>query len=87
DDDCIQAATLKNGSANVTFSGHLQVIDMSREVELPVKVTIIGGHTYVPADFFVEFFNEVKIENGVVTIAPQMAYIDGVNSYGASFGG
>lgn len=86
DDDCIQAATLKNGSANVTFSGHLQVIDMSREVELPVKVTIIGGHTYVPADFFVEFFNEVKIENGVVTIAPQMAYIDGVNTYGASFG-
>ena len=86
DDDCIQAATLKNGSANVTFSGHLQVIDMSREVELPVKVTIIGGHTYVPADFFVEFFNEVKVENGVVTIAPQMAYIDGVNSYGASFG-
>ena len=86
DDDCIQAATLKNGSANVTFSGHLQVIDMSREVELPVKVTIIGGHTYVPADFFIEFMNEVKVENGVVTIAPQMAYIDGVNTYGASFG-
>ena len=86
DDDYIQAATLKNGSASVTFKGHLQVIDMSRETELPVKVTIIGGYTYVPADFFVEFFNEVKIENGVVTIAPQMAYIDGVNSYGASLG-
>ena len=87
DDDYIQAATLRDGSANVVFKGHLQVIDMSREIELPVKTTIIGGHAYVPADFFVEFFNEVKIENGVVTIAPQMAYIDGVNSYGASFEG
>lgn len=86
DDDYIQAATLKNGSANVTFKGHLQVIDMSREVELPVRVTIIGGHTYVPADFFIEFMNEVKIKNGVVTIAPQMAYIDSVNSYGAPLG-
>lgn len=86
DDDYIQAATLKNGSANVTFKGHLQVIDMSREVELPVRVTIIGGHTYVPADFFIEFMNEVKIKNGVVTIAPQMAHIDSVNSYGAPLG-
>lgn len=83
DDDYIQAATLKNGSATAIFTGHLQVIDMSREIELPVKTTIIGGHAYVPADFFIEFMNEVKIENGVVTIAPQMAYIDGVNSYGA----
>lgn len=86
DDDYIQSATLKNGSATVTFKGHLQVINMSRDITLPVRTAIIGGHAYVPADFFTEFFNEVKVENGVVTIAPQMAYIDGVNSYGASFG-
>ena len=74
-DDYIQSATLKNGSATVTFKGHLQVINMSRDITLPVRTAIIGGHAYVPADFFTEFFNEVKVENGVVTIPVNMSEV------------
>lgn len=70
DDGYIQSATLFNKTAAVSFAGHLQVIDMSREIENAVETTILDGCTYVPAEFFKEFLNDVAIEGTVIAISP-----------------
>lgn len=72
DDDYIQKATLYNGTTEVVFDSHLKIIDMSRTVDSAVPVMIHDGCTYVPLDFFTEFFNDVSEENGVIFVAPSM---------------
>ena len=76
DDDYIQYATIREGSADAVFTGRLKVIDMSRETEMPEKAEIIDGHTYVPSDFFKEFLNDVVIDGETVSVSPSMAQID-----------
>lgn len=75
DDEYIQKATLYNGSAKVVFEGHLQVINMSREIENSVKTVIHKGHTYVPLEFFQEFFNDTAVEGSKITIVPSKCEI------------
>lgn len=75
DDDYIQKATLVNRSATVIFEGKLQVIDMSREIENAVPTMIHDGHTYVPLEFFQEFFNDTVIEGAIIKIAPSKSEI------------
>jgi len=74
--DSIQTAVLRGGSQTVNFIGKLRVIDLSREVSLDEKAIITQGRTYVSLDFFTCFFNDVSAESGVVSISPQMAYLD-----------
>ena len=69
-DGYIQKAILYNKTAIATFEGKLQIIDMSREIKNTVATTIHDGYTYVPVEFFVEFLNDVTIENNVIKIAP-----------------
>ena len=76
DDEYIQAATLKENSAEVSFKGHLQIIDMSRDIELSAAVKTIDGTAYVPASFFGEFFNEVIVNGTAVSIAPIVYTLD-----------
>lgn len=80
DDDYIQYAVLKNGSALAAFTGRLQVIDMSREVENAAKTVILDGRTYVPAEFFTEFFNDVTLTEEGLFIAPGTAEIQSTGS-------
>lgn len=76
DDEHIQKATLYEGTSAVTFEGRLSVINMSREMENSVKTVIYGGCTYVPLEFFQEFFNDTAVEGTAVTIAPSMCEIN-----------
>ena len=76
DDEYIQAANLKADSAEVSFDGHLQIIDMSRDIELSAAVKVIDGTAYVPASFFAEFFNEVVTSGSKISIAPIVYTID-----------
>ena len=43
DDDYIQCAHLHSGTAKAVFTGHLKVIDMSREVENSAETVIYDG--------------------------------------------
>ena len=70
DDNYIQKATLLNGTATVVFERKLQVINMSREIENAVPTIIHYGYTYVPLEFFQEFFNDTVIEGTAIMIAP-----------------
>lgn len=70
DDEYIQKATLYEDSAHVTFEGWLKVINMSREIDLTVPAAVHSGRTYVPMEFFEEFFNDVGVEGKTITIAP-----------------
>ena len=70
EDYYIQKATLVNGTTSVIFEGKLQVINMSREIENAVPTVIHNGYTYVPLEFFQEFFNDTSIEGTTITIAP-----------------
>ena len=80
-DDCyIQRATLFNRSAAAVFTGELKIIDMSREVTDAVPTVIHSGCTYVPLEFFREFFNDTAFVNGVVTIAPSTCELDGAGT-------
>ena len=85
DDEYIQKATLTAGSKTVLFEGHLQVINMSREVELAVALTVQEGIPYAPADFFTEFLNEVEYGEGIVTIAPSMVSLDDIGDFFAGW--
>ena len=72
-EDCyVQKASLTDGSAFVTFESKLKVIDMSREIENAVPTVVRSGCTYVPFEFFREFFNDVSIDGTIITIAPTM---------------
>lgn len=75
DDEYIQKATLYAGTAAVVFEGRLTVINMSRELENSVETVIHDGCTYVPLEFFQEFFNDTAVEGTAVTIAPSMCEI------------
>ena len=76
DDGYIQKATVTAGSMAVPFEGHLKIIKMDREAELPAAPAVQEGVLYVPAAFFTEFMNDVEYGEGVVTVAPAMAYLD-----------
>lgn len=78
DDDYIQKATLFDGTSAVVFERRLKIIDMSREIENSVKTVVHDGYTYVPFEFFREFFNDAEIEGSVITIAPSMCQLDGI---------
>ena len=41
--------------------------------ENSAETVIYDGYTFVPAEFFEEFFNDVGVEGNTVTIAPSMA--------------
>lgn len=75
-EDSIQRAVLTNGAQSAAFHGKLQVVDLSRQVALPVAAVIFDGRTYVPLAFFSEFFDDVSLESGVVSISPQMCHLD-----------
>ena len=75
EDAYTQKAFLSNASAAVVFEGKLQIIDLSRTVETAVPTVIHDGCTYVPAEFFREFFNDVAVDGTVITIAPSMSEI------------
>lgn len=76
DDDYTQKATLKNRSREAVFEGHLKVIDMSRTIENERETVVRDGYTYVPLAFFREFLNETIVENGVISVSPQMRELD-----------
>ena len=72
DDDYIQKATLRDGSAEVVFESYLKAIDMSRTIENAAATVIRDGCAYVPLSFFQEFFNEVRVDGSVIYVAPSM---------------
>lgn len=76
DDDYIQKATLFDGSAAVSFKGHLKVIDMTRQWENDAPAACYEGCTYVPLTFFETFFNDVSLQDGRITVSPSMAQLD-----------
>ena len=76
DDDYIQKATLKNRSCEAVFEGHLKVINMSRTIENARETVVRDGYTYVLLEFFREFLNETIVENGVISVSPQMCELD-----------
>lgn len=73
DDHYIQKATLYNGTAAVSFEGHLKVIDLTHPWENSVPTVIHDGCTYVPLDFFQSFFNDTALEDGVISVSPSMS--------------
>lgn len=75
-DDYIQGAHLHSGTTKAVFTGHLKVIDMSREVENSAETVIYDGYTYVPAEFFEEFFNDVAVDGMNISVSPSMAELD-----------
>lgn len=76
DDEYIQSASLFSGTAEVNFTGHLQVIKMTRTWENEEKTVIHDGYTYVPLDFFTLFFNDVSVNEGKIVVSPSMAELD-----------
>ena len=76
EDAYTQIATLYEGTAEVSIKGKLKVIDLSREIKNACKTVIFDGVTYVPMEFFEEFFNHSSYKDGVIEIAPDMAYLD-----------
>lgn len=75
EDAYTQKAFLSNESAVAVFESKLQIIDLSRTIETAAPTVIHGGCTYVPAEFFREFFNDVAVDGTVITIAPSMCEI------------
>lgn len=59
----------------------MQVINVSREVELAEALTVQEGTPYVPAEFFTEFLNEVEYGEGIVTIAPSVVGLDDIGDF------
>ena len=73
EDNYIQKATLYHGTAAAVFDGKLKVIDMSRKIENTVQTMVHNGYTYVPLEFFQEFFNDTAVDGNTITIAPSMS--------------
>ena len=69
-EDFVQKTVLKNNSKYVEFKGKLEIIDLNRNVILDEKAEMNSGCTYVPLEFFEEFFNDIKREDRIVTITP-----------------
>lgn len=75
-EDSVQSATLHSGSTAVKWTGKLKIIDLSRDTELASAAVIWSGYTYVPAEFFEEFFCTVSTAGGAVDIAPIVYTLD-----------
>lgn len=73
EDTYVQKATLFHGTERVVFEGKLQIIDMSREINNAVKTVIHKGYTYVPLEFFDEFFNDTAFDGTTITVSPSMS--------------
>lgn len=76
DDGYIQKAVLHHGTAEAYFTGHLKVIDLSREVDNAAPTNVIDGCTFVPLSFFREFLNDAALEGTTISIAPSMMNLD-----------
>lgn len=76
DDDYIQKATLFDGTAAVSFEGHLQAIDMTHPWENDAPTACYEGCTYVPLTFFETFFNDVSLQDGNISVSPSMAELN-----------
>ena len=77
DDHQVQKVTLHNGSKKAVFTGHLSIINISREVELPEDVTILEGRTYVPVELFPEFMDDVCVgPERSISISHRVCYIE-----------
>lgn len=76
EDAYVQKATLFNGTEKVVFEGKLQIINMSREIDNSEKTVIHNGYTYVPVEFFKEFFNDITIDGTNITVSPSMCELD-----------
>ena len=79
EDTYVQKATLFDGTEKVIFEGKLQIIDMSREIEHAVKTAVRNGYTYVPLEFFEEFWNDTAIEGTMITVVPSMCEVNTSN--------
>lgn len=73
DDDYIQKAILFDGTAAVSFEGHLKAIDMTHPWENDAPTACYEGCTYVPLTFFETFFNDVSFQDGNISVSPSMA--------------
>lgn len=49
---------------------------MSREIQNTVPTEIHGGYTYVPLEFFREFFNDTSFDGTNINVEPSKCYID-----------
>lgn len=76
DDDYIQKAEFTPGSDQVKFTGHLSVIDTSRDITLDRPTTEKDGIIYVPLNLFVEFLNDAVCTGRNISVSPSMCYID-----------
>lgn len=79
EDAYTQKAVIKNGEAKIEFYGKLTIIDLTREAKEPAAAVIKDGVTFVPINFFDEFFNDTAVNDGDISIEPQRAYIDGIS--------
>jgi hypothetical protein len=75
-EDSIQSAIVHEGSSDVSWIGKLRVIDLTRESNLESDVVILNGYTYISAQFFESFFNEVTVDDGIVSISPVVYSIE-----------
>ena len=73
DDEYIQAATLYEGTAEVSFTGHLKVISMTYDWTNDAPTVIHDGYTYVPLSFFERFFNDATVDGVLISVSPSMA--------------
>ena len=80
EDAYTQKAVIKNGETKIDFYGKLTIIDLTREVEEPAAAAIKNGVTFVPVNFFGEFFNDTAVKDGNISIEPQRAYIDNISA-------
>lgn len=71
-EDSVQRAVFRNGSQEIPFTGKLKIIDLGRTVTPDVPPAVLDGHTYVPLNFFEEFFNETGVKDEQITISPVM---------------
>lgn len=76
DDEYIQKAVLTNGSDTAAFEENLKVIDMTREIKFSVPMTVYDDCAYAPAELFIEFFNDVTVDENSITIAPSKSKLD-----------
>ncbi len=67
---------MKNNSKAVEFKGKLEIIDLSRNVVLDEKAEINNGCTYVPLEFFEEFFNETHFDGQKISVEPVVYELD-----------
>lgn len=76
DDHYIQKASLTVGSADVKFTGLLNVIDLSRDVTLSAQTAVKNGVVYASSELLVEFLNDVNISGNSAGISPSMMELD-----------